>query len=391
MANTIVNLEKFAATSQMNFRSSNTALDIASYQFQDNLKFGERIDLPYGSGIRLSDYTYGSDITKRDVTFTSDELIVNNEKAFRFEVDKPQDRLAHDPNWWQDMAEQGGHELARNGAQLVAQTGVDAADKTLTLGALSVGQVPEALTTAKSILKRQRIEAGIPFVLAEPEMVGLIERANIANGFQRADAALRNGFVGEAQGFRVYECEDLPCTQTITLAANPSDGDTMEVGPVTITFKTTATAAGQCDIGAANTDTQANLRAMINGTGTGDGTDYFEFTAEDRDLLSNAQIACGAFATNVATVTGYGRLGMGDSSFTAATNVAGAETCDMLAGYIGAIDYVVQTEPTVDAVKVPGGPRLSVYGVQTSGAKVFHRHSKKLVKMPMTLSNLTLA
>jgi hypothetical protein len=391
MANTIVNLEKFAARSQMNFESTNSALRIASYQFQGDLRFGERIDLPYGSGIRLSDYTFGSDITKKDISFTSDELIINNKKAFRFEVDTVQDKQAHDPQWWDDMADSHGMELARNGAQLVAQTGVDAADKTVTLGDLSVGQVGEAMTLTQSVLFRQRVPGGRPFILAEPEFAGLLQQHDAANGFNRADRVLNAGLIGQSYGFQVIECEDLPCSQTITLAANPTNGDTLPVGPVTITFATTASAAGQCDIGADAAATQANLRAMINGTGTGDGTDYFEFSVEDRDLLTNAQVSCGAFAANVATVTSYGRLGMGDASFTSGSNVAGAETCDMLAGYMGAIDYVVQTEPTVNAVQVPGGPRLSVFGVQVSGAKVFERHSRKLVKLPYTLSTLTLS
>lgn len=63
-------------------------------------------------------------------------------------------------------------------------------------------------------------------------------------------------------------------SQTLTTTGVFSDGDTVTIGSMTYTMKTTlGTTANQVLIGAAATNSLDNLKSAINGTGT-PGTDY---------------------------------------------------------------------------------------------------------------------
>lgn len=69
-------------------------------------------------------------------------------------------------------------------------------------------------------------------------------------------------------------------TGTITSTKDYADADTVIIGNVTYRFKTTATQANDVKRGTSEANTIANLTKAINGTGTGDGTDYYAATVQ---------------------------------------------------------------------------------------------------------------
>lgn len=204
------------------------------------------------------------------------------------------------------------------------------------------------------------------------------------NGFQLADSTLRNGFAGNAVGFKVYMSNNLPSTQTLTIDTNPTAGDTFTVYGVTFTFKANGAAALPGDIslgtgGSALADTQASVIEAILGTGTPGASNYIPVNVNDRRTLQNAQLAITAFASDDAVLTGHGKIG-GRGTFTAATNLFGTETSNLLFGRMGALSLGIQMYPEL---YVKEEPRMlgknyithTLYGVET-----FERDKQRVVR-----------
>lgn len=161
------------------------------------------------------------------------------------------------------------------------------------------------------------MEKGLFWVVSPYEMANMTAYAQ-SHGFTIADESIRSGYTGlvgkDFGGVSVYQSNNLTHTTVLTLATNPTAGDTLTFTingrSVIFTFRASATVAGDIKIGASAAATQTTVRLAINGTGVGDGTDYFELASADRLALKQAapQLTpgvyniCAAFATNAATL-----------------------------------------------------------------------------------------
>lgn len=102
-------------------------------------------------------------------------------------------------------------------------------------------------------------------------------------------------------------------TATVTLSANPANGNTVTIAGVTYTFQTVLTnVAGNVLIGVDTTATIANLVAAIN-LGAGSGTTYAAATTHPANFYGSA-------STNVATLVLWG-VNPANGSAYALTNV----------------------------------------------------------------------
>lgn len=68
-------------------------------------------------------------------------------------------------------------------------------------------------------------------------------------------------------------------TGTITSTKDYADADVVNIGNVAYRFKTTPAQANDVKRGTSEANTIANLTKAINGTGVGDGSDYYAGTA----------------------------------------------------------------------------------------------------------------
>jgi hypothetical protein len=118
---------------------------------------------------------------------------------------------------------------------------------------------------------------------------------------------------------------------SITVATNPSTGDTIVVNGSTFTFKTTAAAADEVTIGANSAATAAALAAALN--------------ASTDPAIAQAQYSA---ATTVVTVTANS-FGVAGNDFTLAAGTAGAKVTLSGATLTGG------AEPTAASVSVPTG------------------------------------
>ena len=109
---------------------------------------------------------------------------------------------------------------------------------------------------------------------------------------------------------------------TLTMDTNPTDGDTITIGAVTYTFKTSLSSTNHVKIGAAVADTQASLVAVIMGTGA-PGTDYYIGSTSPHPTVKCASAFDGSDQL-VLTARTKGTAGNSLAStetFTAGTNV----------------------------------------------------------------------
>ena len=386
MANTIVNGEHFAQETQVFLRSMLVLMEVANTRFEATITPGQQIHLPYAATARVQDYSFSTDATIDDAEFTDDTLTVNQKKIVTLNYDPMQNLQAHQEDWQGMLTEECAYQLSRAMDQHGLETGVDGAANTVAVGgALTVSNVFEQFADVDTTLSRARAGAGTKFAVVEPMVAGILARADVANGFNRSDSALRNGYIGDTRfGFRIYESNDLPCSVTLTVDTQPTATDTFTVyGKVwTCVADGTAASAGEINIGADLADFKTIFVDAMNGDNA--GTDYVDLSTDDRRELINAGLAAAAFSGDDCALTGYGRIG-GSETFTTATNVFGDETCEMLFGHIGAVDFVAQQAPKVLETQEPKNLSRNILTTALYQAKVFNRNASRLVKMTATV------
>jgi len=136
---------------------------------------------------------------------------------------------------------------------------------------------------------------------------------------------------------------------TLTMDTKPTDGNTVTIGTTVYTFKTTMAQANDIAIGDDVEDSQDNLIATINGTGTA-GVNYYAGSDSPHPLVS-----IGAFDGDddaVITALEYGLTGNAiatTETFTAETNVFDDDTLGTTAAGAGWTVPVTVTASTISA------------------------------------------
>jgi hypothetical protein len=325
-------------------------------------------------------------------TATSDTMLINQSRASTFVLDPNQQAQAEDKTIQAKLANQASFRIASDIDQKILKEGADYADSTITGGVLSASTLYASMTDAMARLQRQNANDGTMFCVLDPETIALLAQIEVANGFNLADSALQNGFVGKSQaGFYVYNSNNLPATVTLTMDTQPANGEAIVVAGVTLDWVTdgTAAAAGEMNIGANIADAQAILVTMLNGTTAPAVGDYVDVAVDDRRIFQNIGLSAAAFATNACVITAFGKLSCSETMATA-TNEFSVETASMIFGTKGAISLGMQIEPTMAFAKNPDRPMETNYAIHTLfGKKVFERDTKRLVKMTRTSSPAT--
>lgn len=349
----------------------------------------QNIKFPYGNSVKVQDYLYQTGNPRTDMTLVADSYNIDQVKTAVMGYDRVQNLQVQNPDWVDGVESEMGYQLARNVDQYVINTGVNAAYTTVAGGTISAGSMLGLLANVNAYLFEAQRMKGMLYVVMDPLRAALLPQMDAAHGYVRADDALIKGFNGyegqQAVGFKVLVSNNLKYTVVLTTATNPTAGQTITIGGFTATFRATGTAAlaNEISLGANAAATEANLRDWINGTGTPGASTYIDASPDDRTQMQNSQLNCTAFASDVATITKYGRIGL----TTDITNaVVGTETSYMLAGVAGAIDLTMVQEPyfeTVQASVAAGSVTHAKDMIMTElfGAGVWYRRKRSLAKI----------
>ncbi len=358
------------------------ATDVANTKFEAELVNGSTINFPQMSDLRVQSYTQGTDLTMDDVTATQSTLIVNQSRAVTFVLDPVQERQAK-AKYGVVMAKQAAFRLANEIDALLLSTGVSgAANATGSYGSLTSSTILDCMNEAYSKLFRANATDGEMFAVVDPERRRLLTQTFVANGFVQADRSLQHQFEGMAAGYKVYVSNNLPSTQALTFAVQPTAGDKFTVYGVTYTFVANGTAAnaGEISLGANLAATQPIIVNAINGTGTPGASTYIEVSTDDRRNLQNHNVVAGAFAANVTTITAAGRIACAFPVMTSASNLVGTETTSLLFGRVGAISLGMQMQPNLYVREEPKQIARNYITHTLYGVKVFSRDAYRLCK-----------
>ena len=221
---------------------------------------------------------------------------------------------------------------------------------------LTTSNTYEQASEIRKLLKKSNAY-GNQICFINPEIEDFMLREGIMNS---SDAGLKirlNGEVGRAAGMRMVVTNNLPRVNLLTVAANPSNSDTITVvgllpdstntttygkyaaNSVVFTLVTagTASSAGDISLGATAADTQANIVAAINGTGTPGASTYIDISADDRKSLRNAMVSIDSFASNTANLRSSGDY-FGNALAHAVSFSSGSNTLGSSAVLMTAID-----------------------------------------------------
>lgn len=393
MSTTVTNAVIQPEETQMYLRSRMVVDRIAKTRFPEVIRKGQQIDFDYDDGVTVGNYTYGSGVTTGSTTITNDNYTITTPVSASFMYDPLQNKLTKDPNWKAGKAQEIAYQLSRRIDQYALGVGIDNAFATLAAGSLSASNMLELLVESDARLTENLAMPGMRFVVLDPMRKAILPLMDAANGFETADDALMmgmNGYEGKTSaGLHVFTSNELPYTVTLTLAANPTAGNTFTLFGRTWTFVANGTAATAGDIslgtgGTALADTKANVLLAINGTGTAGASTYIDFSSKIRKSLGNAQLAASAFSGDVTTLTSKGRMNA-SGVFTSGSNLFGTETFSMLAGVAGALDLTVQARPMIEEKDVVSTTTVShakqVLGTTQFGAGVFENYKPSLLKI----------
>lgn len=382
MANTVAPLNpevwKYIIQDYLNNRL--VARAICNTKCEELLKDGDQVNFPEVTDVRVQSYSQGTDLTIDEFTATQSSLVVNQSKAATFPLDQVQEKQAR-ANYGMELASQSAYVLANNIDQTVLNTGVSGANDTVTGGTLSVSNILAKLSDARAQLERNNAADAELFAVMDPDRVALLQQNFVANGFQTADMHLRNYFSGKYLGFNVYQSNNLPTTQTLTVDTQPANGESITIAGVTFNLVTdgTAASAGDVNIGADLADFKLILVDAIN-NGTSKTSDWVDVSTDDRRKLQNAQVTAAAFATNDMVVTAFKKIG-GAETMATATNIWGTETTQILTGRQGAISLAIQMYPNLTIAQEPKQLVKNYITHTLYGTKVFSRDAYRLVKL----------
>lgn len=170
-----------------------------------------------------------------------------------------------------------------------------------------------------------------------------------ATGNNQADEKILKGipYLGTlAGGVRVFQTNNVPTSAGITVGGQPTAGQTFTIqvggGTVTYTFVgTIGTTPGNVLIGAAATNTQANLLAAIQNPATTSATQV-ALAEEQRSLLTNLQVTASSASTTI-TINAAADFRLGGTAITGPVVLVAASR-RLLAGAMNAVKVFVPTK-----------------------------------------------
>ncbi len=383
--NTLTNLnaEWWQSTIQFFLNNMLVAREICNTKEEALLVSGSSVNFPQVNDLTVSNYAQGTDVVPQALTASNSLLTVNQSKIVSFIVDPVQEKQATS-KYVSTMAQQAAFRLANEIDKQVLSDCVTLAFTQITQGAVNPSTLFGVFTNAYAQLFYQNATDRELFVVLDATRLGYLTQTFINGGFQQADKKLEDGFspyAGRANNFKVYVSNNIPSSVTLTLAVNPTAGDTFTLDGATWTFRAngTATVAGDISIAGSAALTQAIVVNAINGTGTPGASTYIDIAAANRVTYTNNNVSAGAFSvSNVSIITGVGPLSPSET-FTSGSNVFGTEVTYMVFGSMGAPSLAIQMLPSLYIHPLQYQIGLNYMTHTLFGHTVFTRDTRRLV------------
>lgn len=401
---------------------------ISNYRLKADLKKGNTIKRTYARQLTAKTMGGGGEFTRQAIVDTEESLVVNYEKDASFYL-KSLDELQNHLSVQQKYARASSVALHQQiDATVLGQYAsfTNALDDSYFGGTSGNGisvtsaNVPQIFSGVNLLLQRANIfiNVAVKFTAVKAEdsqfdmgvavispdvMNKIIERLE-GKVTPLGDTVGVQGHIGKYMGYELFVSNALSWTGQLYLPTNPTDGDTITINGVVLTFKSTVdagTTAGQVKIASTVDLTRANLSTFITAgcaTTVADATDagYNAVSStsdssgfSDQDRMANFTATNSNSADTMSLVAlgkGYVRTA---ESLTAGANVwtTGLQIQHCLIGVANAIDVVIQAEPTFDQRKRDGFVGYDNVTWTAWGVKVFNDGLAKMVDVKVSTEN----
>lgn len=367
---------------------------LASYEERAMLKNGDTVHRPYRSRLTVQSYTKNTAVSVQDVTSTDEYLSVDTTKVVPFYVDDLDD-LQNKWSATNKFADDAGKELydyidadflyeVVNAASYLDDGDVGGtADTSIDL---STSNIAKMFAAAGKKLDRLNVDRKNRYAVIPPTVHQILLEKMDGKDTDLGDEIGMNGKIGKYMGFELYLSNNLYWTARWTPANQPSDGDTITIAGVTITFETgTIDTAGKVKSETDLSTTLTNLVNFLNAPGASISGKSQALT--DADALNTLT---GLSATSSGTYITVSWKG-GSEAVVSASEAAdpwSLETVYAMFGQKGAIDLVIQQAPKVVFKEVQDKLGKNVLPWTMYGKKTFTEGSRALVSVRIDSSTL---
>jgi hypothetical protein len=429
------NTFKYQTIWTKDYQKSNWAMPvypvIADLQFKSDLQIGDTVKRRYRTNpIFANDLGSDGSYTAQQYVEAEESFTISKQKEATVRIVKPQvlhtdldvttsygKQLAN--AIWQDI-EADTLYTAYNGAGSTLDEGSfgGTAGNGLSVSLSNIADIPviaNEIFLGKNVVMNNNMRFGkLPYEdyggmkcwIVPPQVWTWIQKYMIARVTVNGDQYAVNGYRGNFGDFEVFVANTLPYTTRLALSVNPTDGDTITIKGVTITFKSTVDAgvtAGQVKIASTVALTNTNLAAFLNAP----GTTVADATNAGYNSLAAATVSEGGFTTSKANVlhglvatddaTGVSIVGKGwgkqtvSSSFTSASNAftTGKQCVQSLFVIAKNVCLAIRQEPEIYENPVSGKVARDYVMWTVYDNKVFQDQARAIIKLAVAANGFT--
>lgn len=203
-------------------------MGVANVATRTELGYGDVINKQYFNSVTAAAYSPGTDVSLDDLDFVTDQLTINRKFYTASYIDNIE-QLQANVDIQRSLLEDATYQLRNiidgeilgnitagttaGGAQLnYGEFGI-AASYHLNSVSAGTGEVVNIFANATKMLLNQNCENfGDWIAILNPRLANKLAIKSTGLGFNFADAALRNGYVGDFMGFQIYVSNNLPTT-----------------------------------------------------------------------------------------------------------------------------------------------------------------------------------
>lgn len=372
---------------------------LGNTRFQSNMKFGESVtrtilDL---SSVRVRSFTNHSDQTVDPLTDSEEQMPINVQVGAVFPIARLEKIQAGPLNPAMTAGKEVAIKVANyldaqvlgevSNAHAVFDTGnLTTASSNGTPITLSSTTVPQMVAQSYAKLFANNVAMTNLCWVLDPYSVSQIAQYPIGKDITSENTVFINGFSGNIFGAEVYTSNNLTGEAVLSLATQPTAGDTVTIGGVQFQFVASLSAAGDVHICSDVDATRANFAAALNAPGTAiaEATDagYQVVSAADQIILEdNLQLS----ATNDDDADTLTIVCKGSSRLTVSetlTDGTDAWTKNFVHAYYGmkgAVDVAVQDQPVMEMRDESKQLTTNIFNNVVAAIKTFSDGSQKFL------------
>lgn len=386
---------------------------ISNYRLAAGLKKGDTTHRSYASTLRAKVMGADGSYSTQAVTDTDETLVIDKEyetSVYIKSLDELQNSLPVRAKYARESMVAIFNQIDGDVLGLYDQftQTLDDGDMGGTAGngvTITTANVKKMFFTAKKLLQRQNIlmdngakftgfkseddKSAMGVAVISPDVYQNLLEALDGKDTAFGDVVAKSGHAGMFANFNIFNSNSLGWSAVLALATNPTDGDTITINGVVITFVATLSAAsGATEVHIASTVdiTRANLAEYLNAEGADSETEatdtgYSSATAAEQLLLANITATNSNSADTLSIkMTGWGSVAVSET-LTAGADVwtAAKQVQHCLFGVANAIDVVLQKEPSMEINPVSGKIGKDIVTWTACGYKVFNEAKAMMI------------